>query len=92
MSDSLGLITQGLSGRLVNGASDEVVISSDGSTLAFTSSASNLISTDPDQSPDIYLYDIQNATLELASINVYGKKGNGPSKEARLSGNGQLMA
>ena len=92
LSGSLGLITHGLSGRLINGASDEVAISSDGSTLAFTSRASNLISTDPDQSPDIYLYDIQNATLDLASINVSGEKGNGPSKEATLSGNGQLMA
>lgn len=92
LSGSLGLITQGLSGRLVNGASDEVVISSDGSILAFTSRASNLISTDSDQSSDIYLYDIQNATLELASINVNGEKGNGPSKEATLSGNGQLIA
>ena len=91
LSGSLGLITQGLR-SLVNDTSGEVVISADGSTLLFTSNASNLVTADTDRSRDIYLYNIQNSTLELASINSHGEKGNGASTEATVSHNGQRIA
>ena len=76
------LVTLGLTGGKGNGNSGEPVLSADGSTLAFTSSASNLLTEDRDAIADIYLFDRNASTLELVSVNASGLKGNGPSSAA----------
>lgn len=91
-SGSMGIVTLGLAGRKANAGSSDPALSADGSTLAFTSSASNLLAGDTDSLADIYLFDVQDSTLELASIGASGSKGNGASSAAALSTDGRLVA
>jgi len=86
------LVTLGLTGSKGNGNSGEPVLSANGSALAFTSSASNLLAEDRDAIADIYLFDRNASTLELVSVNASGLKGNGPSSAAALSDDGRLVA
>lgn len=90
-SAGMFIVTLGLAGK-ANGGSTDPALSADGSALAFTSSASNLLAEDRDAVADIYLYDRSASTLELVSVNASGIKGNGTSSAAALNADGRLVA
>ncbi|GEM_PF-1627573 len=85
------IVTLGLTGK-ANGGSRDPALSADGSALAFTSMASNLLGEDRDAVADIYLFDRNAGTLELVSVNASGLKGNGASSTAAVSADGRLVA
>ena len=91
-SDSMKLVTLGLAGQKANSGSRNAKLSADGATLAFTSTASNLHAADLDNIADLYLYDVKNSLLELASVGRGGAKGDGPSGDATLSSDGRFVA
>jgi Tol biopolymer transport system component len=57
----------------VNGPSLEAVISANGRFVAFTSSASNIVSLGRPGNPGLYVYDIAAGTNQLASISPSGE-------------------
>ncbi|MBM81654.1 MAG: hypothetical protein CMJ78_13830, partial [Planctomycetaceae bacterium] len=67
--------------------------SSDGAFVVFQSSATDIDADDTDAGLDIYLYDVAGATRSLVSINDAGTAGgNGDSTDARISGDGNIVA
>lgn len=67
-------------------------ISDDGRHVAFISHATNLVPGDTNGSPDIFVHDRQTATTIRVSVDSRGVEGNLPSLDAKISGNGRIVA
>ncbi len=67
-------------------------ISGDGSTVVFTSLASNLISVDLNNLEDLFIYRMANGTTERISLAVGGGESNGVSNEPSISNDGRYVA
>jgi Tol biopolymer transport system component len=83
---------RGLAGAQGDGTSWNVSISSDGSKVAFTSSATNLVAGDTNHVTDAFVRDISTSTTTLVSRNSNGKLENGFTSNAGISGNGAWVA
>jgi Tol biopolymer transport system component len=73
---------------------DPPVISDDGRFVAFTSKASDLVST-PDNDngqPDVFVRDLQSGTTTELSLPAAGNTGGGVGKSPSISGDGQNVA
>ena len=76
-----------------NGASTQPTISSDGSRIAFTSAASNLIATDANGKTDIFVRNRPSSTTFRASVKEGGGEANGGDSSApSISGDGNRVA
>src|SRR6478735_366686 len=73
------------------GANDPA-LSADGQVVAFATDAGGLDPVDTDQRSDVYVRDLQTSQLRLASVNGDGAKGDSPSGNPSLSGDGTLVA
>ena len=62
------LISLGFDGSEANGSSSNPIISGDGRSIIFYSSASNLVPEDNNDKRDVFIYDIVNQTTELIDI------------------------
>lgn len=74
-----------------SGASD-LSISDDGRWVAFESAATNLSPVDADLNTDVYVHDRANGSVELASVDSSGIKGNGSSFAVTVSADGNRLA
>ncbi|MBA2448749.1 MAG: PD40 domain-containing protein [Chloroflexi bacterium] len=63
-----------------------------GELVAFWSGASDLMPGDSNGTLDVFVKDLQSGALEAISVASDGTAGNGPSLNAVLSANGQLVA
>ncbi len=73
-----------------HGNSSEPAISSDGRYVAFSSSATDLIASDTNNSSDVFLRDLQTGSTVLVSVDVTGLgEGNGNSLTPQISADGQ---
>lgn len=94
--DRLMNITQRVSisnnGEEGNGDSCDPSISADGSYIAFSSSASNLVADDTNGCNDVFVYDRTSNTVKRISISNTGKEGDGDSYEPSISGDGNFIA
>jgi hypothetical protein len=82
-------------GAKSNSASYDPVISGDGRYVSFYSTATNLDSADTDALSDIYIYDRDTDTLELASrqsASAGGAKGNNHSLVPSISKDGRYVS
>ncbi|HUG75003.1 MAG TPA: hypothetical protein VMM81_04945, partial [Acidimicrobiia bacterium] len=77
--------------RADRGAADPS-LSADGSSVAFTSSSTNLHPADADVISDIFVKDLSTGGLELASTSSSGIKGNGTSYQISLGDEGTAVA
>jgi Tol biopolymer transport system component len=75
-----------------NGVSFEPTISQEGRFVAFTSSASDLVTSDNNNSSDIFLYDVTSGALTLVSLNTAGRPAQGNSRDAFVAPGGQFIA
>lgn len=77
-----------------NGDSYEPALNADGSKVAFTSAASNLVTGDTNNFADVFLRDrVANATSRVSVVSgAAGAQGNGESGQAYLSASGQIVA
>jgi len=93
-SGETALVSINLAGSNVgNGDSTSPQITSDARFVVFTSDASDLVDNDHNGRRDIFVRDLPNATTLLISLNHLGtSSGNGPSGNAALSANGQVVA
>ncbi|MDZ4813175.1 MAG: hypothetical protein SGI99_11250 [Pseudomonadota bacterium] len=66
-------------------------ISADGNTIVFSSSATNLVAGDSNGLADLFVYTRLNGALRRLSPAV-GVQPNGPSRQARISGDGTRIA
>ena len=75
-----------------NGASDIPRFSSDGNFISFQSAASNLVADDRNGYTDIFIYDAEKGSVELASVTDTGVLLDADSKRAVLSEKGAALA
>ena len=75
-----------------NGFSSEPAISADGGLVAFSSSASNLVSGDANNAQDVFIRDVTAQRTELVSINkTRTGPGNAPSCAPAVSATGRYV-
>jgi Tol biopolymer transport system component len=75
-----------------NGASAEPQLSGDGRFVAFTSQATNLLTT-PIASPlsRVFLYDEENGAIRLVSVAPNGRSADGPSSQPAVANDGSVV-
>ncbi len=75
-----------------NGRSSNTSVSSDGRYVAFESSASNLVDDDTNGRKDIFVYDRDTNTIELASVANDGTQANRDCTKACINADGRYVA
>jgi len=75
-----------------NNYSSSPSISGDGRYVAYSSSASNLVSGDTNNSSDIFVYDRQLNTTRRVSVASNSTQGNSSSSSPSISGDGRYVA
>jgi LPXTG-site transpeptidase (sortase) family protein len=75
-----------------NRNSEEPSISHNGSRIAFTSYATNLVVGDANARPDIFVNDLAANTTRLVSVSTIGTQGNDISARPSISGDGGYVA
>ncbi|HEX6595636.1 MAG TPA: hypothetical protein VF045_01785 [Acidimicrobiales bacterium] len=86
------LVSVSSGGAIGNGLSSGAAISSDGRYVAFSSSASNLVSGDTNAAGDIFIRDVTAGTTTRLSVNSGGAQANGASSTPAISANGRYVA
>jgi Tol biopolymer transport system component len=93
VTDTLHLASRrGAAGAQGNGDSRNVTISDDGTRVAFSSYATNLVGNDANGQPDAFVRDLAAGTTTLVSTNGNGKQAGSATLEAAISGNGAVVA
>jgi len=86
-------VSRGLSGASPNGGSGGPSISADARYVAFSSTASNLVSGDTNKRDDIFVYDRSTGITRRVSLSTIGAQANGHSRYcARISRDGTRVA
>ena len=75
-----------------NGESTAPAISAGGRFVAFTSWATNLVENDTNDVGDVFVYDLQTASIERVSVSSAGAEGNGFSRGSAISADGRYVA
>ncbi|MCK4790735.1 MAG: PD40 domain-containing protein [Desulfobacteraceae bacterium] len=79
-------------GLQADNGSDWPVISADGSTVAFRSFASNLIATDTNNQPDVFLHKLNTAETQLVSVTSGGEQFDwGTNNQPGISADGRYV-
>lgn len=78
-------------GTPANAPSDNPEISSDGSSVAFDSAASNLVGGDSNQQDDVFVKRVDSGAIERVSTTASGGNANGPSRNPSLSADGATV-
>lgn len=86
------LVSVNSSGTSGNSSSDKPVISADGSTVAFESDASDLVSGDGNGTRDVFVRDLVAGTSTLVNVTNSGNSGNSGSVMPTISGDGRKVA
>ncbi len=89
---STKLVSTSTSGAQANGRSTEAVVSDDGRYVAFSSIATNLVSTSTLGKSNVYVKDMQTGTVEIISINNNGQVGDAESFDPAISASGRYVA
>ena len=76
----------------VAGGGTEPVVSKDGRYVAFTSSATDLVTGDTNGVDDVFVRDVVSGTTSRVSVSSGGTQGNGSSSEPSISSNGRYVA
>lgn len=90
--DSSGSAANSFSGRDGIGESYYLAISDDGSTVAFPSNATNLVTGDTNSRTDIFTHDTTTSTTTRVSIDSSGNEGDDESVRPSISGDGTVIA
>ncbi|WP_413612356.1 hypothetical protein [Bdellovibrio sp. HCB-110] len=85
------IVSKSSAGQVGNRDSDGGSISFDGRYVAFTSSSTNLVSGDTNNSTDVYVHDRQTGITTRVSVDSSGAQGNGSSYDPSLSSDGRYV-
>lgn len=88
----LSRVSLGVGGAQANGGSVVPSVSGSGRYVVFQSSATNLVAEANDLVVDVFRHDRVTGQTVLVSVSSGGARGNGPSKEAQLSDDGNVIA
>jgi Tol biopolymer transport system component len=86
------LVSAAASGAQGNGASHNAFVSADGRFVAFSSTATNLVSGDANGVEDVFLRDMVAGTTERISVDAASLEGNGWSFVSGMSDDGRIVA
>ena len=86
------LVSAGSDGMAGDAASSQAVISGNGRFVAFSSSATNLVTPDTRQYGDVFVRDLTDGTNRRVSVNDTGAEGNRGSTLPSISGDGRFIA
>ena len=89
---SSGAEGNGDSGHFGEAYGKPVAISADGSLVAFTSLANNLVKGDTNQKVDVFVRDRQNKTTTRVSVAMGGAQAQGQSTSMTMSSDGRYVA
>lgn len=80
-------------GGEASGASTNPSLSDDGQVVSFQSTAEDLVATDANDAPDVFVRDLAAGTTEIATVSTEGVQGsvNVNSQYSSLSGNGRFV-
>jgi Tol biopolymer transport system component len=79
-------------GTPANQSSFAVKLSADGRYVAFTATASNLVSGDTNGQDDVFVHDRQTGQTTRASVSTAGTQANGFNREPEISADGRYVA
>jgi Tol biopolymer transport system component len=85
------LITANENGQLANGFSETPAISADGRSVAFTSSATNLVFGDHNGLPDVFVKSLSSGFVQLASMAWNGAQANNASRLPSVNSDGTIV-
>ncbi|UCF26844.1 MAG: PD40 domain-containing protein, partial [Chloroflexota bacterium] len=71
---------------------ERLSLSSDGTIIAFSSYATNLVTGDDNLVMDVFVHDLQSRQTDLVSISSDGTQGNSVALNPSISANGQFIA
>ena len=91
-SNAIRLVSHGLKGEPANGASWSPSLSADGGSVAFVSNATNLVTEDRNNIPDVFVADLRTDRIELVSRTPDGAAANGRSAAPAISDDGLTVA
>jgi Tol biopolymer transport system component len=86
------LVSLAGSGEQANAGSENPVISADGQHIAFTGHANNLVAADTNETPDVFVRDLQAGTTTRVSTSGTGSQGDNGSFSAAISAHGDRVA
>ena len=89
---STKLVSTSASGVQANGRSTEGVVSENGRYVAFSSLATNLVSTPTVGKSNVYVKDMQTGVIQIVSVNNHGQAGDAESFEPAISASGRYIA
>jgi putative cell wall-binding protein/Tol biopolymer transport system component len=78
-------------GQVGNGPSTDPVISEDGTTVVFTSAATDLVPGDTNNRADVFAVQLSTGRVTLVSRTAEGAPGNDDSRDAAVSGDGRYV-
>lgn len=84
-------VSVGAQGQQGNDSSYHPAICADGSLVAFTSYATNLVAADSNASADVFVRDRSNGGVELVSVDSGGALANGASFASSISADGRFV-
>ena len=94
VTNALSVVSTNTGGGFANGSSTKARISGDGNSVAFYSSATNLVSGDTNGASDVFVRSLNSGTTSLASVTTAGAQGHGNSgfDSIAISYNGKIIA
>ena len=84
-------ISRAANGSLADGVSGWPALSADGSFIAFSSQAGNLLPDDVNAASDIFLYNRKKRIVELVSLTSQGTPANAASYHPAIAANGRFI-
>ena len=90
-TSAIELVSAGPGGEAADGRSEQPVLDADGSHVAFTSHAGNLVPGDRNDASDVFVL-VPGTGLVRASVSNDGDEADGPSYEPDISADGRYVA
>jgi flagellin-like hook-associated protein FlgL len=92
LPDEITNVSTTSTGAAANNASQNAAVSADGRYIAYSSTASNLVSGDTNGAADIFVKDALTGTVERISVSSLGVQGNSNSYNPSISADGRYVA
>jgi Tol biopolymer transport system component len=91
-SGTTDLLSVDAAGTLGNDDSASPLLSADGTTVVFSSNATNLVSQDTNSAADVFVLTLATRTLERVSVDPSGTEGDSHSGASSISADGRFVA
>ncbi len=90
-SGDIGLVSRGVGRVGADGPSFEPALSSQGFTIVFSSSATNLVEGDSNSARDVFMRPTEGSGLQIVSVGADGGPADNASSQPDVSGDGRMV-